>query len=155
MAEINVSQFRESLLDFTNTGVFSLFLFLLLLLLYSLSSSSFFTVCFFFLFEQQPYDDDDDNKQNYFSDAWNVFDFVIVLGSFVDIIYSEMNVSEGNSPEKPKRGKKNFIFAFVLLCPTLAAAVSSFFRPSFVSHYFLFSEASSPAGQEDRHRCLT
>ncbi len=31
--------------------------------------------------------------QNYFSDPWNVFDFVIVLGSFIDIIYSEMNVS--------------------------------------------------------------
>lgn len=31
--------------------------------------------------------------QNYFGDAWNVFDFVIVLGSFIDIIYTEVNVS--------------------------------------------------------------
>ena len=30
--------------------------------------------------------------QNYFSDAWNVFDFVIVFGSFIDIIYTEVNV---------------------------------------------------------------
>nr|WCO13213.1 voltage-gated calcium channel [Astacus leptodactylus] len=27
----------------------------------------------------------------YFGDAWNVFDFVIVLGSFIDIVYSEVN----------------------------------------------------------------
>ncbi|XP_069693168.1 muscle calcium channel subunit alpha-1 isoform X2 [Periplaneta americana] len=29
--------------------------------------------------------------KNYFGDAWNVFDFIIVLGSFIDIIYSEVN----------------------------------------------------------------
>jgi voltage-dependent calcium channel L type alpha-1D len=29
--------------------------------------------------------------KNYFGDAWNVFDFLIVLGSFIDIIYSEVN----------------------------------------------------------------
>lgn len=33
--------------------------------------------------------------QNYFGDAWNVFDFIIVLGSFIDIVYSEVNVSKG------------------------------------------------------------
>lgn len=33
------------------------------------------------------------NLQNYFGDAWNVFDFVIVLGSFIDIVCSEVNVS--------------------------------------------------------------
>ncbi|CAG7826855.1 unnamed protein product [Allacma fusca] len=27
--------------------------------------------------------------KNYFGDAWNVFDFIIVLGSFIDIVYSE------------------------------------------------------------------
>lgn len=32
-------------------------------------------------------------SQNYFGDAWNVFDFVIVLGSFIDIVYTEVNVS--------------------------------------------------------------
>lgn len=32
-------------------------------------------------------------NQNYFGDAWNVFDFIIVLGSFIDIVYSEVNVS--------------------------------------------------------------
>lgn len=29
--------------------------------------------------------------KNYFGDAWNVFDFIIVLGSFIDIIHSEVN----------------------------------------------------------------
>nr|QFP39652.1 voltage-gated calcium channel subunit alpha 1-like protein [Tridacna squamosa] len=29
--------------------------------------------------------------KNYFGDPWNVFDFVIVLGSFIDIIYTEVN----------------------------------------------------------------
>ncbi|KAJ1530607.1 hypothetical protein ONE63_005487 [Megalurothrips usitatus] len=29
--------------------------------------------------------------KNYFGDAWNVFDFIIVLGSFIDIVYSEFN----------------------------------------------------------------
>ncbi|KAL3189821.1 hypothetical protein MRX96_020846 [Rhipicephalus microplus] len=29
--------------------------------------------------------------KNYFGDAWNVFDFIIVLGSFIDIFYSEVN----------------------------------------------------------------
>ncbi|GLH14148.1 Voltage-dependent calcium channel type A subunit alpha-1 [Gryllus bimaculatus] len=29
--------------------------------------------------------------KNYFGDAWNVFDFIIVLGSFIDIVYDEVN----------------------------------------------------------------
>uniref|UniRef100_A0A336MGI3 Voltage-dependent L-type calcium channel subunit alpha n=1 Tax=Culicoides sonorensis TaxID=179676 RepID=A0A336MGI3_CULSO len=32
--------------------------------------------------------------KNYFGDAWNVFDFIIVLGSFIDIVYSEV-ISKG------------------------------------------------------------
>lgn len=35
--------------------------------------------------------------QNYFGDFWNVFDFIIVLGSFIDIIYIEVNVSSDDS----------------------------------------------------------
>ena len=31
--------------------------------------------------------------KNYFGDAWNVFDFIIVLGSFIDIVSSEVTVS--------------------------------------------------------------
>ncbi|KAG8186903.1 hypothetical protein JTE90_022871 [Oedothorax gibbosus] len=31
--------------------------------------------------------------KNYFGDAWNVFDFIIVLGSLIDIIYGEVNPS--------------------------------------------------------------
>ena len=31
--------------------------------------------------------------KNYFADTWNVFDFVIVVGSYIDIVYAEVNVS--------------------------------------------------------------
>lgn len=31
--------------------------------------------------------------QGYFGDPWNVFDFVIVIGSVVDVILSEIDVS--------------------------------------------------------------
>lgn len=52
--------------------------------------------------------------KNYFGDAWNVFDFIIVLGSFIDIVYSEVNTkvmehrtklmheSFGDRPNMPK-----------------------------------------------------
>lgn len=29
--------------------------------------------------------------QNYFGDAWNTFDFIIVLGSIIDIVVSQVN----------------------------------------------------------------
>lgn len=32
--------------------------------------------------------------QNYFGDAWNVFDFIVVLGSFIDIMMSEIDRKE-------------------------------------------------------------
>lgn len=32
--------------------------------------------------------------QNYLKDAWNVFDFVTVLGSITDILVTEINVRE-------------------------------------------------------------
>lgn len=31
--------------------------------------------------------------QGYFGDPWNVFDFIIVVGSVVDVILSEVDVS--------------------------------------------------------------
>ena len=31
------------------------------------------------------------NPKNYFLDPWNIFDFIIVLGSIVDIIIGEIN----------------------------------------------------------------
>lgn len=36
--------------------------------------------------------------QNYFGDAWNVFDFIVVLGSFIDIMMSQIN----DADPKPK-----------------------------------------------------
>ncbi|XP_049315483.1 muscle calcium channel subunit alpha-1 isoform X11 [Bactrocera dorsalis] len=35
--------------------------------------------------------------KNYFGDAWNVFDFIIVLGSFIDIVYSEIKNKDTSS----------------------------------------------------------
>ncbi|XP_054746132.1 voltage-dependent calcium channel type D subunit alpha-1-like [Anastrepha obliqua] len=35
--------------------------------------------------------------KNYFGDAWNVFDFIIVLGSFIDIVYSEIKNKDNSS----------------------------------------------------------
>lgn len=32
--------------------------------------------------------------QGYFGDPWNVFDFIIVIGSVVDVILSEVDVSQ-------------------------------------------------------------
>jgi voltage-dependent calcium channel L type alpha-1D len=41
--------------------------------------------------------------KNYFGDAWNVFDFIIVLGSFIDIIYSNVNeMKPANSETQSK-----------------------------------------------------
>lgn len=33
------------------------------------------------------------SPQNYFRDAWNIFDFVSVLGSITDILVTELGVS--------------------------------------------------------------
>ena len=33
-------------------------------------------------------------EQNYFRDAWNIFDFIIVLGSIADIIIGEVGVGQ-------------------------------------------------------------
>lgn len=33
------------------------------------------------------------NMQGYFGDPWNVFDFLIVIGSIVDVVLSEVDVS--------------------------------------------------------------
>lgn len=37
--------------------------------------------------------------QNYFGDAWNVFDFIVVLGSFIDIMMSEINDTESSKKD--------------------------------------------------------
>lgn len=34
--------------------------------------------------------------QGYFGDAWNVFDALVVIGSIVDIVLSEIDVSKFN-----------------------------------------------------------
>lgn len=34
-------------------------------------------------------------SQGYFGDPWNVFDFLIVIGSIIDVILSEIDVSTG------------------------------------------------------------
>ena len=59
------------------------------------------------------------SSQNYFGDAWNVFDFIIVLGSFIDIIYTEVNVSTGRF-----RG----VSYYALVAPSVVRCMCSF-RP--------------------------
>ncbi|OAD53497.1 Voltage-dependent calcium channel type D subunit alpha-1 [Eufriesea mexicana] len=48
-----------------------------------------FALEFIFKRDRDPSVLTDSQLQNYFGDAWNVFDFIIVLGSFIDIVYSE------------------------------------------------------------------
>lgn len=45
--------------------------------------------------------------QNYFGDAWNVFDFIVVLGSFIDIMMSEIDKAEkkDNKTTSPANAK--------------------------------------------------
>lgn len=47
--------------------------------------------------------------QGYFGDPWNVFDFIIVIGSVVDVILSEVDVS---------RYDKNIFFPSILMNST-------------------------------------
>lgn len=47
-----------------------------------LSAHQFLTVFLFFF-----------SQQNFFRDAWNIFDFVSVLGSITDILVTELGVS--------------------------------------------------------------
>lgn len=53
--------------------------------------------------------------QNYFGDAWNVFDFIIVLGSFIDIIYSEVT-NKGNKVNQIKPNSKKRKTTRSVLC---------------------------------------
>jgi voltage-dependent calcium channel L type alpha-1D len=45
--------------------------------------------------------------KNYFGDAWNVFDFIIVLGSFIDIVYSEVNYIKSKMQTTTKQTTKS------------------------------------------------
>lgn len=42
--------------------------------------------------------------QGYFGDPWNVFDFLIVIGSIIDVILSEIDVSTGQAEPSLGRG---------------------------------------------------
>jgi len=56
--------------------------------------------------------------KNYFGDAWNVFDFIIVLGSFIDIVYSEVNSAghmEGGHRKSSERRQNLFSVNFFRL----------------------------------------
>lgn len=55
--------------------------------------------------------------QNYFGDAWNVFDFIVVLGSFIDIIMSDVGKTmtvEKPSPTETTVNKSNYTVFFRL-----------------------------------------
>lgn len=42
--------------------------------------------------------------QGYFGDPWNVFDFLIVIGSIIDVILSEIDVSTRRAEPSPGWG---------------------------------------------------
>lgn len=55
--------------------------------------------------------------QNYFGDAWNVFDFIVVLGSFIDIIMSDVGKTmtvEKTNPTETAVSKSNYTVFFRL-----------------------------------------
>lgn len=47
--------------------------------------------------------------QNYFGDAWNVFDFIIVLGSFIDIVYSDVSSKSVGPSAGPQKQASSII----------------------------------------------
>ncbi|XP_025208287.1 muscle calcium channel subunit alpha-1 isoform X3 [Melanaphis sacchari] len=51
--------------------------------------------------------------KNYFGDAWNVFDFIIVLGSFIDIVVE--NLSPAAIPSAPKKKERKLSINFFRL----------------------------------------
>uniref|UniRef100_A0AAR2LK82 Voltage-dependent L-type calcium channel subunit alpha n=1 Tax=Pygocentrus nattereri TaxID=42514 RepID=A0AAR2LK82_PYGNA len=50
--------------------------------------------------------------RGYFSDPWNVFDFLIVIGSIIDVILSEINQRENQNPEDNARISITFFRLF-------------------------------------------
>lgn len=66
--------------------------------------------------------------QNYFGDAWNVFDFIIVLGSFIDIVYSEVNVSKGVKVSGAEHNIMGLIFFFFFVCVFFFFQFKSWFK---------------------------
>lgn len=72
------------------------------------------------------------HSQGYFGDPWNVFDFLIVIGSIIDVILSEIDVSI--SPAEPSLGwgRKH------LLSPQIVVVCS------------LREQHSTPGSQESR-----
>ncbi|KAI3387752.1 hypothetical protein SNEBB_002200 [Seison nebaliae] len=50
--------------------------------------------------------------KHYFGEAWNVFDFLIVLGSYIDIVYDVIGGDEGNKNERNMKFSVNFFRLF-------------------------------------------
>ncbi|KAK7582611.1 hypothetical protein V9T40_014056 [Parthenolecanium corni] len=50
--------------------------------------------------------------KNYFGDPWNIFDFVIVLGSFVEIVFADMGVNVKDNAIPNKGFSSNFLRLF-------------------------------------------
>ncbi|CAI9592826.1 unnamed protein product [Staurois parvus] len=53
--------------------------------------------------------------KGYFGDPWNVFDFLIVIGSIIDVILSEIDVSNGNHLIKLQQQQQNIQYMGILL----------------------------------------
>lgn len=57
-------------------------------------------------------------SQNYFGDAWNVFDFIVVLGSFIDIMMSEINDADRKQKgsQAAAAASSKVTFRYVSMC---------------------------------------
>lgn len=71
--------------------------------------------------------------QNYFGDAWNVFDFIVVLGSFIDIMMSEID-----RKEEIDKGIKKDVINSVAASNSKVNYLFESFQHCFVAPYFPF-----------------
>jgi voltage-dependent calcium channel L type alpha-1D len=63
--------------------------------------------------------------KNYFGDAWNVFDFIIVLGSFIDIVYSEVNVRNQEQKERQQMATTTMASVAATMATTMSPSMAS------------------------------
>jgi len=70
--------------------------------------------------------------QNYFGDPWNVLDFIIVLGSIADIVYTELSVShclyQSAFVTSPPRGVQNIVMS-MFVCLSVCLSVHTTQKP--------------------------
>lgn len=84
------------------------------------SSTSFLTGLFFFITSFLS----SFSVQGYFGDPWNVFDFIIVVGSVVDVILSEVDVSKIISLNYRCSARKPPKIGFLMILSTIKSTIN-------------------------------